>query len=395
MQTQRINVSRRERIIRGKNNWWFLGPGGTARLYADHLTAEGTLTPAAEDRLRESGLFTVKQPNTYTLTVLTSTACNLGCNYCFQNTGQDVAGGSRPPRIAHARLNSEMITDVLEFAGRQKSAVGVEKLHILLFGGEPLLNPRGCLELLARAADYGLVSASMISNATLLTPRLAGRLVDLGLRLVQVTFDGDRTHHDLTRVRRSGGGTFDSIVDNMAAVSKAVPIRWAIRVHVSHQNHTGVDALIDRLADRLDTSACSLSLARVDDVGIGYLNEMRHDTLLAERFFQWQKHALERGFQVDRPTASFLCLTCSFVNGPYGAVVNADGSLASCWETAGKPGWEVGSVADGYLPSDQLDGRWISCEDNHHFVDGRPAKRVFEDTLDAAFLDYLDGTGRL
>src|SRR5215472_8438317 len=123
VQTQRITVSRRERIIRGKNNWWFLGPGGIARLQAGHLTAEGALTPSAEDRLRESGLFTVKQPNTYTLTVLTSTDCNLGCDYCFQNTGQDTAGGNRPPRIAHARLTSEMITDVLEFARRQMSAV--------------------------------------------------------------------------------------------------------------------------------------------------------------------------------------------------------------------------------------------------------------------------------
>jgi uncharacterized protein len=395
VQTQRITVSPRERIIRGKNNWWFLGPGGIARLHADHLTAEGALTPPAEDRLRESGLFTVKQPTKYTLTVLTSTDCNLGCDYCFQNTGQDTAGGNRPPRIAHARLTSETITGILEFARRQMSAVGIEKLHILLFGGEPLINPRGCQELLARAADYGPVSASMITNATLLTPRLAGRLVNLGLSWVQVTFDGDRKHHDLIRVRRSGGGTFDGIVDNMAAVSKAIPIKWAIRIHVSHQNHTGVDALIDSLADRLDTSACSLHFARVDDVGIGYLNEMRHDTLLAERFFQWQKHALERGFQVERPTASFPCLTCSFVNGPYGAVVNADGTLASCWETAGKPGWEVGSVADGYLPSEQLEGRWITCEDNHRFVDGKPAKTAFEDALHAAFLDYLDETGRL
>jgi uncharacterized protein len=36
------------------------------------------------------------------------------------------------------------------------------KLRILLFGGEPLLNPRGCLALLARAADYGMSYAWMI-----------------------------------------------------------------------------------------------------------------------------------------------------------------------------------------------------------------------------------------
>lgn len=396
MQTHRLTASPRERIIRGKHNWWFLGPGGVARLHAKHLTTEGKLKSSTENHLRDLGLFKVKQPENYTLTVLASTDCNLGCNYCFQNTGMDTTGGNRPPRIAHARLTAETITHLLEFARHQMSAGGVEKLHILLFGGEPLLNPRGCLELLARAADYGLVSASMVSNLTLLTPRLAKNLSDLGLRSVQVSFDGDRDRHDLIRVRRAGGGTFDSIVENMIAASQEAPLQWAIRVNVSHHNYTGVDSLIDRLAERLDTSSCSIVFARVDDVGIGYANEIRHsDAAHAERFFQWRRKAVEKGFKVHRPSASTPCYTCSFVNGQYGAVVNADGTLASCWETAGKPGWDVGTVADGYLPLDQTKDRWIRCEDNHHFADDVPAIVAFDDTVDAAFLDYLHEIGRL
>jgi len=128
-------------------------------------SAEGKLRPAAKQRLRDLGMCTSAPPRHYSLTVLTSTACNLGCGYCFQNTGQDPAGGNRPPRIARARLSSATITSILEFAARQMAKAGLEKLDILLFGGEPLLNPRGCQELLTRAADYGLTSAGMISRS--------------------------------------------------------------------------------------------------------------------------------------------------------------------------------------------------------------------------------------
>ena len=395
MRAQRIPSSYRERIIRGQNNWWFLGPGGIARLRAKHLTEDGLLSPKAADYLREIGLFATKEPTVYTLTVLTSTDCNLGCGYCFQNTGQDLAGGSRPPRIAHSRLNSETITDVLEFTKQKMAEAGLGKLHVLLFGGEPLLNPRGCKLLLARAADYGLTSASMTSNGTLLTPLLAKDLVDLGLRSVQVTFDGDRAQHDVTRIRRSGGGTFDAIIENMVAVTAATTLSWNVRVNVSHHNHSRVDALIDTLTERLDPARCGIDFAWVGDVGVGYVNDLRHDETLADEFFRWRRRALEAGFHTGRPGPVRPCATCSFTNGRYGAVVSADGTLSSCWETAGKPGWQVGTAATGYLPAEETADRWISCEDNYHYEDDDKTVRSFRDTIDAAYLDYLDKTGRL
>jgi uncharacterized protein len=390
-----VGQASRERILRGEKNWWFLGPGGVARLGAEHLTDEGALRPGAARHLRESGLFSAAPNHAYSLTVLTSTDCNLGCGYCFQNIGQDPAGGSRPPRIAHARLTSETITSILGFAGRQMAAAGLDKLRILLFGGEPLLNPRGCLELLARAADYGLASAWMISNTTLLTPPLARQLSDLGLQSIQVTFDGDREDHDRIRVRRSHGGTFDAIVRNIVRASEVTSIRWVLRVNVSHRNRPGINALIDRLGAALDTSRCSIYFARVGDVGVGYANDLLHTGELSACFARWHRRALDLGFSVTRPRAHVSCRTCGSGDGRYGGVVNADGTLSSCWETAGKPGWEVGSVTDGYLPGTQVRERWIACEDMYQYGDDGRALASFRDAVDADLLDYLDETGRL
>ncbi|MBT1184087.1 radical SAM protein [Streptomyces sp. CJ_13] len=384
------------RLLKGERNWWFLGPGGVARLRDRHVTADGGLRPDAEQRLHESGMFTPGRISSYSLTVLTSTHCNLGCGYCFQNTAQDQAGGSRPPRIAQTRLTSKTITEILGFTERQMAEAGLDKLRILLFGGEPLLNPRGCLELLERAAGIAPTSAWMISNATLLTPSLARRLADLGLTSVQVTFDGDRADHDRIRVGRAdGGATFDKIVGNMAKASEDTPLQWTLRVNVSQETFHGVDALIDRLAGALDPARCTLYFARIGDVGVGYANSLLHTGELPAAFTRWQRRALDLGFTVARPGARKTCVTCGHTDGRYGAVVSADGTLASCWETAGKPDWEVGTAAGGYRPGAQTRDRWIACQDLYRYDEDARTLARFRDSVDTALLDYLHETGRL
>lgn len=385
----------RERLLAGADHWWFVSPSGLARVARKHVTHDGKLLPAAEQRLRELGLYVTAAPISYALTVLTSTDCNLGCGYCFQNIGQDPTGGDRPPRIAHARLTSQTITSILEFASRQMAAADLAELRVVLFGGEPLLNPRGCLELLERSAGYGMVSAMMISNVTLLTKGLARQLSERGLGSIQVTFDGDRDDHDRIRVRRSHGGTFDSIVRNIDRASGVTPLRWGLRVNVSHHNQDSIDDLIGRLASCLDTSRCSIYFARIGDVGVGYANELAHTSEQSVRFAQWQRRALEVGFAVSRPRARPLCQTCGHGNGRYGAVVNADGTLSSCWETAGRSGWEVGTARDGYLPGSETTDRWIGCDDTYHYTEDETAVASFQDAVDASLLDYLSSTGRL
>lgn len=388
-------MSRAERLIRGANGWWFLGPCGIARLRPGHLTVAGRLRPEAERRLRAQGLFTAAPPRSYSLTVLTSTGCNLGCGYCFQNTGQDGRGGYRPPRIARARLRSPAISDIVSFARRRMAEAGLDRLALLLAGGEPLLNPDGCRELLARAAGHGLAWAGLASNGTLLTPRLAGDLSALGLRTVQVTFDGDRADHDRIRGTRSGRATFDVVTANIAGTLGAAPLRWILRVNVSHRNQHGIEALIERLAGRLDPAACTMTFALVGDTGIGYRNRLSHSRDLAAVFGRWQRQALDAGFDLPRPRAHRPCQACSYPGGRYGAVVSADGTLASCWETAGRPEWAVGTVTGGYLPREELTGRWARCAAAHQHAGGDAAVRTFQDLVDAALLDYLDASGRL
>ena len=383
------------RIIPGRRNWWVVGPGGIARISARQVAAEGQLRPSAEKHLRQLGIFSHPPNRSYFLTVLTSTDCNAGCGYCFQNTGQDPSRGARPPRIAHTRLRTEDVEGVMGFTDRQMAEARVRELVLLLFGGEPLLNPPACRELLIRAADHGLASAAIATNGILLTPALAEDLSGLGLTTVQVTLDGDRADHDRVRTTRAGRATFDLITANIAQASAAGPLKWTIRVNISRDNQKGIPDLIDRLAHRLDPSSATMVFAPVSDTGVGYRSGVILAESLAAEFSRWQRCAVDAGFRVPLPRVARPCLVCSYKAGRYGAVVSADGTLASCWQTAGHPEWVVGNVHDGYMTGPELDRRWTTCVAAQQHPQDQAVLTAFGDRVDGGLLDYLSDTGRL
>jgi len=106
---------------------------------------------------------------------------------------------------------------------------GTDALHILLFGGEPLLNAKGAVHLLQQARTLRLRSAEMATNGTLLTAAVAHRLAEAGLTRLQITFDGDPTSHDTLRVTRNGRPTFDKILRNIRAASAVASYELAVR----------------------------------------------------------------------------------------------------------------------------------------------------------------------
>ncbi|HEX3790342.1 MAG TPA: hypothetical protein VHW44_20920 [Pseudonocardiaceae bacterium] len=96
------------RLLRGRAGWWYIGRSGTA-LVPESLVHNGELTGTGIAQLTAAGLDRPAEPDHYSLTLVTATACNLSCPYCFQNT----ATGTR--RIARAVLGPEVIAAALAF----------------------------------------------------------------------------------------------------------------------------------------------------------------------------------------------------------------------------------------------------------------------------------------
>jgi len=384
------------RLLHSDRGWWFVGNQTWTLLRPEQAAADGTVRSDAEDFLRGSGAYRPRRPRSFSLTVLTSTACNLGCGYCFQNTAAASGPGDRfrPPRIDRLRLARPVVDRIVDFTAQRMAGAGLDRLYLLLFGGEPLLNPQGCLDLLERTGPIGRDMATMTTNGVLLTESLAVELADAGLRGAQITFDGSRVDHDEVRVRHSGGPTFDTIVNNLARATEVTDLRWNLRVNVSHRNVDRVGRLFDELAGRFDPGRCAVTFAWVGDSGVGYSNDLAFVDAVSDAFVDWSVRALEAGYHVARPSMRTTCQICSEPGGRQGAVVNADGTLYSCWQSAGKPGWEVGTVDAGYLDVAQVRDRWVTCGYEYQQADTAQVER-FQDAVDGRLLDYLHASGRL
>ncbi|MBI3811345.1 MAG: radical SAM protein, partial [Nitrospirae bacterium] len=172
-----------------------------------------------EDRELEYWFQKLKFDNTtLDLTVLTTSACNLGCTYCFED-GINLKGF----------MKEDTCSRVTAWAAWKLDQIRPRILHLTLFGGEPLLNPEAA-RFLSRSL-YDLCQArgieqqiSIITNGVLLTEKIVEDLLPLGLKRVKVTLDGDETAHDSKRRYKNGKGSFQVIMKNLLALKGKAPI---------------------------------------------------------------------------------------------------------------------------------------------------------------------------
>jgi uncharacterized protein len=383
------------RLIRSKFGWWFLGNQTWTLLAPDAVLQTGSLSEETENFLRGTRAFNPITTQAYMLTVLTSTDCNLGCGYCYQNKALDSSGGHRPPRIERNVLGPLAISKILSFTEKKMNEENLKDLFLVLFGGEPLLNATRCLDLLKSARSIGLKTASIVTNGVLLKPKLAVALHANGVRDVQITFDGSRSDHDKIRAFRSGASTYDIILRNVALAMSITQLSWQFRVNVSHHNFERIKYIFREIIDAgVEPSKCTILFAWVGDKGLGYNNSLGFSKTVRDAFVEWSIAALKCGFMVPRPNMKRTCQTCSNAGGRYGAVVNSDGKLYSCWQSAGKSGFEVGDIERGFDALEETRDRWVSC--GYEFLQNdRDSSESFHDEVDGRFLDYLHENGLL
>jgi uncharacterized protein len=177
------------------------------------------------------------------ITVLTTLQCNFACDYCYQGDRDDYN------KFAE-KMTLETAARVGLWIERELDRVRPERLTLMFFGGEPLLNVPVMYYLaqqVSRAAAERSVplTVTMITNGLLLTPEIVDRLVPYGLKSVKITLDGDRDTHNRMRPLRGGQGTFDRIVENIRQCAGRV--RIAIGGNFDESSVDSYPALLDFL----------------------------------------------------------------------------------------------------------------------------------------------------
>ena len=141
--------------------------------------------------------------------------CNMDCEYCFAGKG-DYSGKSG---IMSAETGKRALDYLVEHSGTRRH------LEVDFFGGEPLINWDVCKEIVAYGRELEK-KYNKIFNFTLTTN---GVLIDQDvidftnreMGNVVLSMDGRRETHDRMRHSKSGGGTYDSIMDNFKALVEA------------------------------------------------------------------------------------------------------------------------------------------------------------------------------
>ena len=311
--------------------------------FCDGLVKAGFLIPDEQDEIeliREIHASLKEHRRTLGLTIMPTLDCNFRCSYCFSYT--------RPERMG-AKVQEALLRFV------EDKLTKAERLSVTWYGGEPTL----CLDLiealsrrlmtLCQRHGVELLPASIVTNGYLLSAQVAERLRAAGISEAQITLDGDQATHDQRRPLRGGGGTFDRILDNVAAVGSILDIK--VRINVDRDNAGTAVGALDTLADRglQGTPVYFGHVKPYSEACAGVASACLSDKEFSELDLALTRQALVRGFRSFRYPHLELGGVCG-ADQRLCYVVAPNGLLFKCWAQASQGAQQsAGSVADDGL----------------------------------------------
>jgi uncharacterized protein len=295
-------------------------------------------------------------PHGIGLTLVPTLDCNFRCVYCFSYARRE-------------RMSADVQDALLRFV--EARLPGKSGVSVTWYGGEPTL----CLDLIEsiserlrvlcerNAATYH--SCDIVTNGYLLSEKVVQRLKAAGITQAQVTLDGDRETHNRRRPLRDGQGTFDHILDNVAAVRSMIDIQ--IRINIDRSNAGAAIAALDALAERglQGVPAYFGHVQPLTEACAGMAADCLSDQEFGELNLSLTRQAIVRGFTSFRYPHLLLGGVCGADN-ESSFLVAPDGLLFKCWAQASL-GVEhsIGSVFDDQVTPKQ-------AANLHGFLDWDP-----------------------
>jgi len=322
-------------------------------------------------------------------------ACNLSCRHC------------RADAITELDSN-ELSTSEAEHLIDQLTEYG--KPILILTGGEPLLRP-DIYDIAEYGTDKGL-RVVFATNGTLVTPDVARRLKDAGIKRISISIDGsDATTHDDFRREL---GSFDSSLKAIQYIRNA-GIGYQINSTVTKRNITQIPDILN-LAIELKADALHIFLL----VPTGRGKEIEEDEIPPEEYEQvlnWfydqqktvpiqlkatcaphyfrimRQRAKKEGIKITPETHGFEAMTKGCLAGSGFCFVSHIGEIFPCGYLPALAGnirqqtfkdiWENSKVFNDIRDLNLLKGKCGKCE--YRAVCGGCRARAY-----AATGDYLD-----
>lgn len=166
--------------------------------------------------------------------------CNCKCPYCFE------AGYKN-----EIHENDDYFKVLKEFA--DKNFRDKKKVHISLFGGEPLLRKDELFSYLdyltKQSAEYNYkLSVNIVTNGVLLDEVVSSRLLQYNCISIQVTLDGNKETHNRLRTLHNNNETFDTIIKNFLTavqygLKNQLTTQFILRINLFNQNVDDISSI--------------------------------------------------------------------------------------------------------------------------------------------------------
>ena len=163
-----------------------------------------------------------------TFTIEVTQDCNLRCRYCCYS-------GIYENRRVHQKteISEDCIRKCINFIGDNLD-YGSPYITVCFYGGEALLAKQKIERIITLlSTNYSNVKFlfSISSNGLLLCESVIDWICATPNLQIVITIDGDKVMHDRNRVTRSGQGSFDIIMHNLAKFKNNYPELYLQKVH--------------------------------------------------------------------------------------------------------------------------------------------------------------------
>ncbi len=155
----------------------------------------------------------------HNFTIYMTTDCNFRCSYCYEKYENTY------------HLNENSVIEILDYIFQYGDD---EAINLNFMGGEPLLKK----ELIYKAVDYikckypsRYVKYSITTNGSLLDDNFIFFMKENSFD-IRLSFDGDKSTHDLNRTLVSGISCYEKIVENIYKI-KRIGLDFTVRMTIT------------------------------------------------------------------------------------------------------------------------------------------------------------------
>jgi len=275
------------------------------------------------------------------LTIVPTLDCNFKCGYCFEQ------------HTIRPQYMSDKIEEKLnEFITREyENDKNLKLLNVVWFGGEPLLAYDKICRISESLSKKNIpYEAQLITNGYLLSDEIIENLIQLKIKTVQITIDGDEKTHNERRPHKTEHNSYSRIIENIKKLDNYNKINEnkitiSIRLNIDKINK-------ELYADTSKFFSDTFSTVRVypgiikGEVNSNNCNHNCFNFKDQAEFFinQYEGH---NNLKLNYYPYWFGLVICT-ANRFYDYVIGPEGEMYSCWNEVGRKEMIIGNLLNGF-----------------------------------------------